>query len=534
MPGTAAIGAGAPETAPPVGRGAEIVALHECFDRVRRGGAARDPAHRRIGHRHLHPRRRVLRASSRPAVTADRSSSGWPRPSRRRGRATCRSPTPPPSGWPARWTRSRRRPGRRRAARPPACTTPCSASGGARAATASSSSRCTTCTTSTRRRRPCSPTCWPGCAPAGSSSSPPPPTPTACPRAPGRGGRGCSPRDEPTSGTSSTPAPPGTRRAPSSSAASTCPPWRPSSRPAARPRRSRAAGIAERLVAATGGNPVHLALLVRRTRRRRARRHRARPRPGARCPPTWTGRRGRSARSPGGCSTRWPSSASRPRWRSSSRSAGLDDADVGDEDVAELVGSGLVAVDRVGARAVLRFVHRLLRRRGARGAAARPGRRAARRRRGRPRRPRRVRARRRRRGGTPAPRPRHGARGVRRRGGHRPRRGRDPPAVGGRAQPERHRAGVPPARGRGAPGPRRRRRAGCGRWSRMLREARPGAERDLALGMLLSEASDPEAHPGCRPRRTTRAPTRTSPPSPRCSSAPTTRCTAAGPARSRR
>jgi DNA-binding CsgD family transcriptional regulator/tetratricopeptide (TPR) repeat protein len=41
VPGIAVSGARAPATAPPVGRGAEIVALHECFDRVRRGGAAR-------------------------------------------------------------------------------------------------------------------------------------------------------------------------------------------------------------------------------------------------------------------------------------------------------------------------------------------------------------------------------------------------------------------------------------------------------------------------------------------------------------
>lgn len=251
--------------------------------------------------------------------------------------------------------------------------------------------------------------------------------------------------------------------------------------------------VAERLVAATGGHPVHLALLVRRLDDDVL--------AGAAPTPPW-----RSL----AADAQQAAQALRPVARHLldalavlgepapvallERVAGVAGVDVGDEDVEDLVASGLVLVERVGARSVLRFVHRLLRTAVLAGLS--PGRAAA----------------------------LHSAAGV---------------ALGGRAGFAHAVAG---AAGRPHPalavaleesaaaevtdhdeaatrllwaaelspdGTERESRllAACVRLVRAgapgrlralepeLREARPGAERDLALGMLLLEASDPGAHP---------------------------------------
>jgi DNA-binding CsgD family transcriptional regulator/SAM-dependent methyltransferase len=250
--------------------------------------------------------------------------------------------------------------------------------------------------------------------------------------------------------------------------------------------------VAARLVAATGGHPVHLALLLRGLEDDVL--------AGVAPAPAWSTPSAdavRAAAALGPVARRLldalavlgePAPVALLE-----QVAGLDDADVGDGEVVELVGSGLVVVERVGARALLRFVHRLLRHAVL---AALPPDRAG---------------------------PLHHAAGV---------------ALGGRAGFAHAVAG---AAGRPRPalaaaleesaaaeatdhdeaatrllwaaelsptGTERESRvlaaavrlvrAGSpGRLRALepqLREARPGAERDLALGMLLSEASDPEAH----------------------------------------
>jgi DNA-binding CsgD family transcriptional regulator/tetratricopeptide (TPR) repeat protein len=251
-------------------------------------------------------------------------------------------------------------------------------------------------------------------------------------------------------------------------------------------------GVAEQLVAATGGHPVHLALLVRSLDDDVL---------AGSAPPPWHSL---------SADVEAVARALRPVARRLldalavlgeptppallERVAGLDGTDVGDGDLEDLVGSGLVVVERVGARSVLRFVHRLLR---VAVLAALPPEKTA---------------------------TLHRAAGV---------------ALGGRAGFAHAVAG---AAGRPHPvlaavleesaaaeatdhdeaatrllwaaelspdGAERESRvltaavrlvrAGApGRLRALepeLREAHPGAERDLALGMLLSEVSDPEAHP---------------------------------------
>ncbi len=118
--------------------------------------------------------------------------------------------------------------------------------------------------------------------------------------------------------------------------------------------------VAARLVAATGGNPVHLALLVRGLDDDVL--------AGVTPAPPWSTLSAdavHAAASLGPVARRLldalavlgePAPVALLE-----QVAGLDDADVGPEEIDELDGSGLVAVERVGARAVLRFVHRLLR-----------------------------------------------------------------------------------------------------------------------------------------------------------------------------
>ncbi len=485
MPGTAGIGAGAPETAPPVGRGAEIVALHECFDRIRRGGAARILLTGESG---------IGTSTLADAFCAQLASGGDGGPVVVRVAAPepVAGPNDVPTAYattdrlaraldavaaPARATSSRSAPGLhdallriRRGPRGDRLVVlalhdlhhadPASASvltdllarvrtGGLLVlATATDPDHLPAGTRAW----------WPWLFAAG----------------------------EPTSGTVGDEARTlvvGGLDMPSVAA------FVASRRPAS-PVPGR--GIAERLVAATGGNPVHLALLVRRLDDDVL--------AGTVPTPSWgtlSADVDRAARTLLPVARRLldalavlgePAPVALLE-----QVGGLDDPDVGDEDVAELVGSGLVAVERVGARAVLRFVHRLLRQ--AVLAALPPDRAAA----------------------------LHGAAGV---------------ALGGRAGFAHAVAG---AAGRPHPalataleesaaaeatdhdeaatrllwaaelspnGTERESRllaaavrlvraASPGRLRTlepMLRQARPGAERDLALGMLLSEASDPEAH----------------------------------------
>ena len=118
--------------------------------------------------------------------------------------------------------------------------------------------------------------------------------------------------------------------------------------------------VAARLVAATGGHPVHLALLVRGLDDDVL--------AGVAPAPSWSTLSAEAARAaaPLGPVARRLLDAlavlgEPARVAFLEQVAGLDDADVGEGEVDELVGSGLVVVERVGARAVLRFVHRLLR-----------------------------------------------------------------------------------------------------------------------------------------------------------------------------
>ncbi len=119
-------------------------------------------------------------------------------------------------------------------------------------------------------------------------------------------------------------------------------------------------GVAERLVAATGGHPVHLALLLPELADDTL--------AGVAPLPPW---RSLSA------DVEVRVEALRPVARRllgalavlgepvplalAGQVAGLADGEVGDADVEDLAASGVVAVERVGARSVLRFVHRLAR-----------------------------------------------------------------------------------------------------------------------------------------------------------------------------
>ena len=353
MPGTATSGAGAPVSLPPVGRGAQIVALHECFERVRRGAAARvlltgDPG---IGTSTLADAfcaQLAAGADGGPVVV----------------RVSAPEPVAGPSDVPVAYATTERLARALDAVAAPARATASRSAPGLHDALlrvrrgprgdrlvvlalhdlhhADPASAAVLTDLLARLRTP-------GVLVVATATDPD--------RLPA-GARGWWPwlfaDDEPASRTTGDEACTlvvGGLDVPAVAA------FVASRRPAS-PTPGR--GVAERLVAATGGHPVHLARLVRGLD-----------------DDVLAGTAPAPASHGLDAEVEAAARALRPVARRLldalavlgepapvallERTAGLDDADVDEGDVEELVGSGLVAVERVGARSVLRFVHRLLR-----------------------------------------------------------------------------------------------------------------------------------------------------------------------------